>query len=181
MGRREVTIQDLGSIGELIAAFATVVTLAYLAVQIRNNTRATKAESRRNEIQTSAAILQPLVADPEVARMYNAGLADFASLSPEDQTRFSMLFGHIIGAEGAIFDEVRLGVASRDALPRRARNLRSLDTPGGREFWKRFNDRYPDEFREFVEREILGSDSGAAPPDWAAGETGELGRSRGAR
>ena len=155
--RREVTIEDLGNIGELIAAFATVVTLAYLAIQIRNNTRATQAESRRSEIQTSAAILQALIADPEVARMYNAGLADYSSLSPEDQTRFAMLFGHILGAEGAIFDEVRLGVASRDALSRRLRNLGALNTPGGREFWKRFNDRYPDEFREFIEREILGS------------------------
>ena len=35
-----MSIQDLGSIGELIAALATVATLAYLAVQIRQNTRA---------------------------------------------------------------------------------------------------------------------------------------------
>ena len=38
VGRQEVTIQDLGSLGELIAAVATIVTLAYLAVQIRSNT-----------------------------------------------------------------------------------------------------------------------------------------------
>jgi hypothetical protein len=166
-----VTIQDLGSIAELIAAFATVATLAYLAVQIRNNTRATQAESRRIEIQTSAAIVQSLVADPEVARMYNAGLADFSSLSPEDQMRFSMLLGHLIGAEGAIFDEVRLGVVSEETLHRRTPNLRgSLDTPGGREFWKRFSDRYPKDFREFVEREILGSGSEPAAQQGAAAD-----------
>jgi len=34
----EITIQDLGSIGELIAAIATIATLAYLAIQIRQNT-----------------------------------------------------------------------------------------------------------------------------------------------
>ena len=33
-----MTIQDLGSIGELVAALATVATLAYLAIQIRQNT-----------------------------------------------------------------------------------------------------------------------------------------------
>jgi len=32
-----VTIQDLGSIGELVAAVATIVTLGYLAVQIRQS------------------------------------------------------------------------------------------------------------------------------------------------
>jgi hypothetical protein len=166
-----VTIQDLGSIAELIAAFATVATLAYLAVQIRNNTRATQAESRRSEIQTSATIVHSLVADREVARMYNAGLADFSSLSPEDQMRFSMLLGHLIGAEGAIFDEVRLGVVSEETLDRRTPNLRgSLDTPRGREFWKRFSDRYPKDFREFVEREILGSGSEPAAQQGAAAD-----------
>jgi hypothetical protein len=166
-----VTIQDLGSIAELIAAIATVVTLTYLAVQIRNNTRATQAESRRSEIQTSAAILHPLVADREVARIFSAGLADFSSLSPEDQTRFTMLLGHLIGAEGAIFDEVRLRVVSRDTLHRRTPNLRSfLDTPGGREFWKRFSDRYPNDFREYVEREILRPRSEPAAQQGAAAD-----------
>jgi hypothetical protein len=35
----KVTIQDLGSIGEFVAAIATLATLVYLAVQIRQNTR----------------------------------------------------------------------------------------------------------------------------------------------
>ena len=34
-----MSIQDLGSIGELVAAVATVATLIYLSIQIRNNTR----------------------------------------------------------------------------------------------------------------------------------------------
>ena len=32
-----MTIQDLGSIGELIAAFATIATLVYLATQIKQS------------------------------------------------------------------------------------------------------------------------------------------------
>ena len=44
-----MTIQDLGSIGELIAAIATVATLIYLAVQIRANTTALRIEARRAE------------------------------------------------------------------------------------------------------------------------------------
>ena len=36
-------IQEVGSIGELIAAIATIITLVYLAFQIHQNTRAVKA------------------------------------------------------------------------------------------------------------------------------------------
>ena len=41
-----MSIQDLGALGEFVAAIATLVTLAYLAVQIRQNT----AQQRREEL-----------------------------------------------------------------------------------------------------------------------------------
>jgi hypothetical protein len=36
-----VTLQDVGLFGELVAALATVITLGYLAIQIRANSRRT--------------------------------------------------------------------------------------------------------------------------------------------
>ena len=41
-----MSIMELGALGEFVGAIAVVVTLAYLAVQIRQNTRAME-ESRR--------------------------------------------------------------------------------------------------------------------------------------
>jgi hypothetical protein len=140
----------------LLAAVATLATLGYLAAQIRANTRAVQAESRRSELQTTAALTQPVVADPEVARLLNAGLADLTSLSPDDQTRFFMLLGTLVGADAAVFDEVRMGAASAESLEPRAENLRGfLRSPGGRTYWQRFQKRYPESFRKFVEREVL--------------------------
>ena len=59
-----MTIQDWGSIGELIAAVATVLTLIYLALQIRANTAAVKAESRRREVDTAAPYATSIVENP---------------------------------------------------------------------------------------------------------------------
>ena len=39
----EWTIQDLGAVGELMGAIAVVITIGYLASQIRQNTRSTRA------------------------------------------------------------------------------------------------------------------------------------------
>jgi len=47
-----VTIQELGSIGELIAALATVATLAYLATQIRYARLAASDTSRQNRAES---------------------------------------------------------------------------------------------------------------------------------
>ena len=40
-----MNIQDLGSIGELIAALATLLTLGYLAIQLKQNTSALKSQT----------------------------------------------------------------------------------------------------------------------------------------
>ncbi len=41
-----MTIQELGSIGEFVAAIATIATLAYLAIQIRAGARASVVEAK---------------------------------------------------------------------------------------------------------------------------------------
>ena len=43
-----MSIQDWGSIGELLAALATLATLIYLAAQVRQNTRALKSATFQN-------------------------------------------------------------------------------------------------------------------------------------
>lgn len=43
-----MTIQDLGSLGEVIAAVATVATLVYLAIQIQTSNRLARAEASRS-------------------------------------------------------------------------------------------------------------------------------------
>jgi len=148
----EVSIQDLGSIGELVAALATVATLFYLALQIRANTRALRLESRRAELRQGDVYTTSIVGSSEVARVFNAGLADPTSLGPEELTRFSFLLGNFFGAEAGVFDEVLLGFGSNLTLERRKRTLsRFLLTPGGRWFWERFAGDYPPEFRSYVE------------------------------
>jgi len=45
-----MNIQDLGSLGELVAAFATIATLLYLAVQIRQNNRNLHESTSASEV-----------------------------------------------------------------------------------------------------------------------------------
>ena len=46
-----MTIQDLGSLGELIAALATVLTLGYLALQLRQNAKALRSQTFQQSSQ----------------------------------------------------------------------------------------------------------------------------------
>ena len=60
-----MSIQDLGSIGEFIAAIATLVTLVYLAMQIRHNTRALHQTSERTIEEHASRWRENLIQHPE--------------------------------------------------------------------------------------------------------------------
>ena len=62
-----MTIQDLGSIGELIAAIATIATLVYLAIQIRQNTAQQKLDAYVS-VQHGQNSVVDLLRDPDMMR-----------------------------------------------------------------------------------------------------------------
>jgi hypothetical protein len=62
---RHVTFEELGSLGELIAAIATVVTLAYLATQIRYARLAASDTSRHSRADGVREILTLIIENPE--------------------------------------------------------------------------------------------------------------------
>ena len=69
-----MTISDLGSLGEFVGSILTLVTLAYLAVQIRQNT----AQQRREElisIQHGQNSVVAQLQDPRVAGAFARGAA----------------------------------------------------------------------------------------------------------
>ena len=83
-----MTIQDLGSLGELIAAIATVVTLIYLTTQIRQNNKGL-AEATSGAINASyASINARISSDAEFAELFLRGRQDLASLTPVEVERF---------------------------------------------------------------------------------------------
>jgi hypothetical protein len=81
-----VTIQDLGSIGELVAAIATVATLAYLAIQIKAGTRRSRAQSDYARHSTNKQTLLSLAHDQQLAGVFRRGLASFESLEQIQST-----------------------------------------------------------------------------------------------
>jgi len=88
-----VTIQDLGSLGEFIAAIATVATLAYLAVQIRQSNVTARAQSRQTMIDTWSSTNWDLARDPRMLKAFAAGLSRWPDISNEDKTTFDMGMG----------------------------------------------------------------------------------------
>ena len=152
-----MTIEEIGSIGELIGAIATVATLAYLAVQIRANTQMMKAESRRSELANGAAWTLLIAEHADLADILNRGLRDYGSLDRIEKTRFGYLIGQAVGGTALAFDELRMGIETGQFEARRANLEAILQTPGGAAWWERFKNQYASPFHNWVDSEIIES------------------------
>ena len=90
-----MSIQDLGSLGELIAAIATLVTLLYLAMQVRHNTRALDQATGRAISDDATRWRKSVIHHPEVADLYLKGMFEPDSLYPSEKLRFRMLLSQL--------------------------------------------------------------------------------------
>ena len=147
----DVTIQELGSLGELIAAIATVITLAYLALQIRQSAKVTGQSAVHSSIESGLAVRLELVREPEVAALYLKGLADHQSLSREDLLRFNMLMQSIFENLREAFEHYRRGDLDEASWKSQGAVFGwLLAQPGGEWAWKRYAEDHA-EFREALE------------------------------
>jgi hypothetical protein len=92
-----MTIENLGNIGEFVAAIATLITLAYLAVQIRQNTRAVRAASHHSVTDSFNHINAIIGTDPAAARIFRLGLEGLENLDEDEQFSFAFLMLEALG------------------------------------------------------------------------------------
>ena len=159
-----MSLQDLGSIGELIAAIATVVTLVYLAIQIRHNSRAL---DRSNEFAQAGSIHDitllfnelnwRLASDGELADIHTRALAG-EDLTPTESTRFvAFVNTYVATIENLVGQQsLELGYSELDsssALNLLAPVVRQLlETKDGAKWWRETAPHlYIEEFRNQVD------------------------------
>jgi hypothetical protein len=107
-----VTIQDLGSLGELIAAIATVATLIYLAIQIQTSNRLARAEASRtpnsdlNSINSAFAVhLEWRVA---MRKVLTGSIR--TDLEPDDRLLLDMYLISLTNLQEQLAREIRAGI-----------------------------------------------------------------------
>ena len=81
----------LGNLGDFIGGIAVVVTLIYLAHQVRQNTKSTQSPSYQAIVSSMSAFSRELAYEPERSEIFTKGLMHPETLDEPDQIRFSLL------------------------------------------------------------------------------------------
>ena len=146
-------ITTLAAWGEFLGGIAVVVSLVYLASQIRQNSKLLRASTASVIMEGVNAVSGRMVDDPEVARIYFTGCEDRNSLSESDRQRFDPMMTMIFGAWDQEYDFFRDDVMSERAWKRARRALiYATQLRGIRQWWKDWGrSLYGGEFQDYVD------------------------------
>ncbi len=113
-----MTLDDLGNLGELIAAVATVLTLIYLAIQIRTSNRLARAEASRLPNSDLNALNATFGTNP----LYISGMrkilleATREGLEPDERSVVDHYLLSLTNIQEQLVREIREGILDQDAL-----------------------------------------------------------------
>ena len=79
-----MTIQDLGALGELVAAVVMVITLAYLTVQVRQGNAIARAQTRQSMMEEVREDLHKVIDEPSIFHCFTKA----GTLTPDEKVRF---------------------------------------------------------------------------------------------
>jgi|TARA_B110000438_G_C15708385_1_gene604198 hypothetical protein len=141
----------IGAIGEIIGAFAVVISLIYLATQIRNQNREAKISSV-HEITEAFRLAITSFQDAQRAEVYTRALNNYEGLSDAEKLQFiSMVQGVLRVWEEAFYQysEKRLDERVWNAWSAQYKDW--LSSPGFQKVWEIRKHTYSAEFQLIVD------------------------------
>jgi hypothetical protein len=148
----------IGAVSELVGAIAVVVTIGYLALQVRNSRLsadiAAVAQANRDWSDRSA----PLI-DPQVAELFLKGRESYENLSEIEKVQFTeIMSGRFLVLENMFLSvDRKIGVVGEDAT--RAIIQLEMEGLGVREWWQITREYYSPRFQKWVQEICAGADA----------------------
>ena len=149
------------AISEIIAAGAVVISVVYLAIQIRQATKTARATTRNSIAESAQALSQDVIDNADMAEIFVKHL-NGEELNAVEMLRMQGRCYRDMRHWENIYYQVREGLLTNDEWSGFRRNLSALfDIEAYREYWISEADLYSDAFREQIDT-ILKETSGNA-------------------
>lgn len=148
----------LGAIAELLGALGVIVSLFYLATQIRQNTRSVRASSYHALVTNLNQLASDTGRDAAAADLFVRGQADLQNLSATEQRQFGLILQSSFRSfENIFYHSQQEMIDDIVWIGWRNRITRYFWQPGVQAWWPTWRDDCHPAFREFLES--------SSPPD----------------
>jgi hypothetical protein len=174
-------LSDLASIGSLISSAAVVISLVYLALQIRQAERNQRALIHQGRASRMIA-LTTQIADPGIVDGYFLAIFGSDSITHGQYRQYTMIFTGLLYAIEDDFFQYKAGLLEKKYFESSTQTWKRIfSLPGHRVTWRRIRAVFAPEFVEFMDR-TMGEVPAIQPVDdflaWKADLLAEMAAAR---
>ena len=165
--------EAISAIGQIVGAVGVIISVIYLALQVRSNARQTRLASMRSMSDAFNQWLQSLAENAEFGDLYYRGMRDFESIQGADLPRFSGLMDHLF----RIYEDMYYQKLEGHLDPRVWRGFEApmrdiIAYPGAQARWRTRSRWFSRQFQQFID----GLVQAAAPPSMYREQAAEADR-----
>ena len=147
-----MVLEALGNIGDFLGGIGVVITLIYLATQIRHNTATVRANGAASHSQGLNNITLLLAQDSDARTVYFQGLDDYRSLSDDGVLQFDLIMQYFCQGLQRSLHLHRENAINEEAWEETIAAVSFLAVrPGFRSWWKVWGSFYPTHFNKFIQ------------------------------
>ncbi len=150
-----MNIGELANYAEVVGGGAVIISLIYVAIQIRQNTAVVRTSNYADLSFKVSEFNQLIAENGELAEIYTRGTASYKELSEIEQIRFNMTISRLMQAVQAMFHLRQRGyIDSKLAQTNFDSVALFLAAPGLQEWWQDNKQWWESEFQYFVNEMI---------------------------
>ncbi len=149
-----------GAIGEIVGALAVFLTLAYLAIQIRQNTSTVRATALDSSVNAVANAREKILIDADIAKIFIKGGNNPEELDETDLLRYRILMTNILWSIWNLYSQLNYAGLSQSVWNCQKPTIRRLMcTTGGKWYWSEYSSEFEDSFAAEIDSIINNYDS----------------------
>jgi hypothetical protein len=160
----EVNAELLGNLGEFVGAIAVVLTLGYLALQIRQSNIAAQSSAIQTFFDSFSSVNSEIRGDVPFFSVLRKSFATWDGLSKDEQAQTHLYWVDYAGKLNMGFQLMKRGLLEEDAYEGfETFFLSCLLTPGVGGWWERFGPGFPQDFQERLSRKLSDDENKPLP------------------
>jgi len=159
-----MNFSEWSGVAEIVSAIGVTITLIYLAIQVRQNTRQEEFQSLQSAIQLFLNNFDQATRTKEGAEIFRNGLIRFNDLPASEQAVFHSKMHALLHGFHGVWILHKVGTLPEYELLAMRRILTELIlSPGGRQWWNAFKHIPPPHFVIYLEDETQKAEGEISP------------------
>lgn len=145
----------IGTLAEVVSAVGVIVSLIYVAAQVRHNTRAVRSATHHALVTTRLDYVALVADNPELSRIVRVGSEDYGGLDRDERHRFGLVMYYSFSAGENFYYQHRQGALDQEQWERWCETLRVyFAQPGIREWFETTPQQFTASFAAFLDAEF---------------------------